>query len=466
MQIKTRLTLLFTSLIAALLLGFALTVYFTSSQIREEEYFKRLKQQGATKANLLFDAKVAPDVLQLIYKKAPNAMFQEEVAIYDTAFNLLYHDAVEIDKVKETQGMIDSIKAQKEIQFYIKKMQVEGFLHDHNGKKYIITSAAIDGYGLAKLVILRNTLIISFLLSVIVLFFVGRFLAKKSLQPVSLLVDKVKKITATNLDLRVDEGNRKDEISSLAITFNEMLNRLENSFDAQKHFVSNISHELRTPLTVMLAEMQLTIQKERSNLEYKQSIEHIISDTQKLIRLSNGLLDLAKASYDQTEIAFRPLRLDEILLDARNDVLHNQPKNSVDIIFEKEIDEDGFISVNGNEYLLKTAFSNLIDNGCKFSGNNKSVVKISYNQSNIVLTFSDTGIGINENEMQHIFKPFHRGANKKFVDGNGIGLFLTQKIIALHNGIISVESEKNEGTAFTILLNNMVQKNHQNGGSF
>ena len=452
MQIKTRLTLLFTSLIAALLLAFALTVYFTSSQTRENEYFKRLKQQAATKANLLFDTKVAPHVLQLIYKKAPNALFQEEVAIYDTTFHLLYHDAVEVDKVKETQGMIDTIIAQKETQFYVRNMQAVGFVYEHNNKLYVITSAAVDGYGLAKLNNLRNTLILSFVLSVIVLFFVGRFLAKKSLQPVSLLLDRVKQITATNLDLRVDEGNRKDEIAALAITFNEMLNRLENSFDAQKHFVSNISHELRTPLTAMLAEMQLTIQKERSTTEYQRSIEHIISDTQKLIRLSNSLLDLAKASYDQTEIAFKPIRLDEILLDARNDVLHNKPDYKVDIVFEKEIDNDLFISVNGNEYLLKTAFSNLLENGCKFSNSKQSTVSISYNINNIILAFSDNGIGISKEEQQHIFTPFHRGKNKKFVDGNGIGLFLTQKIIALHNGTISVTSQENEGTTFTIMF--------------
>lgn len=455
MQIKTRLTLLFTSLIAALLLVFALTVYFTSSQTREEEYFKRLKQQGATKANLLFDTKVAPNVLQLINKKAPNALFQEEVAVYDTTFNLLYHDAVEIDKVKETQGMINSIKAQKEIQFYIKNMQVVGFLYEHNGQQYVITSAAIDGYGLAKLVTLRNTLIISFLLSVIVLFFVGRFLANKSLKPVLLLVEKVKIITATNLDLRVEEGNRKDEIGALAITFNEMLNRLENSFDAQKHFVSNISHELRTPLTTMLAEMQLTIQKERSISEYKQSIEHIISDTQKLIRLSNSLLNLAKASYDQTEIAFKPIRIDEVLLDARNDVLHNQPKHNVDMVFEKEIDNDNFISVNGNEYLLKIAFINLMENGCKFSKNNQSITKISYDEKNLILTFSDTGMGISDTELQNIFTPFYRGDNKKSIDGNGIGLFLTKKIISLHNGNISITSKENEGTTFTISLTHL-----------
>lgn len=452
MQIKTRLTLLFTSLVAALLLAFALTVYITSSETREDEYFKRLKQQAATKADLLFDTKVAPTVLQLIYKNAPNALFQEEVAIYDTTFHLLYHDAVEIDKVKETQGMIDRIIAQKEIKFYLKDVQVVGFLYEHNGLHYVITAAAKDEYGLTKLANLRNTIIIAFLFSIVIIFFVGQFLSKKALQPVSSLVQKVKRITVTNLDLRVEEGNRKDEIAALAITFNEMLNRLESSFDAQKHFVSNISHELRTPLTAMLAEMQLTIQKERSNTEYQQSIEHIISDIQKLIRLSNSLLDLAKASYDQTEISFKEVRPDEILLDARNDVLRNQPDYKVNIIFEKETENDDFISINGNEYLLKVAFINLIENGCKFSNNKQSIISISYNDGQIILSFSDNGIGISNEELQHIFTPFYRGTNKKFAEGNGIGLFLTQKIISLHNGNLSVLSKENEGTTFTLTL--------------
>lgn len=453
MQIKTRLTILFTSLVAALLFIFALTVYFTSAETREEEYFTRLKQQASTKANLLLDTKIAPHVLQLIYKKTPNALFQEEVAIYDTAFHLLYHDAVEIDKVKETWGMIDSIIALKEIDFYLKNhLQVVGFLYVHDGKPYVITAAAKDEYGYQKLNVLRNTLIIAFIISIVIIFFVGQFLAKQSLRPVSTIVDKVKKITATNLDLRIDEGNKKDEIAALAITFNEMLNRLENSFDAQKQFVSNISHELRTPLTAMLAELQLTAQKERSTEEYKRTNTHIISDTQKLIRLSNNLLDFAKANYDQTEISFKEIRIDEILLDARNEVLHNQPDYKVNIAFEKEIEHDDFISINGNEYLLKTAFVNLIENGCKFSQSKECGVAISYNRHDIVIAFSDKGIGISEEDIQHIFTPFYRGRNKKFVGGNGIGLPLTQRIINLHKGNISVVSEKNKGSVFTVRI--------------
>ncbi len=385
-------------------------------------------------------------------KKLPNNLYEEEVAIYDTGFNLLYHDAVDVDKVKETRGMIDSIIALREIRFYIKKMQVVGFLYNHNHKDYVITAAAEDGSGLAKLAHLRNTLLLLFFASLVVILFVARFLAKKAFHPVTLMIDNVKKITATNLDLRLDEGNRKDEMAALAITFNEMLNRLENSFDAQKHFVSNIAHELRTPLTAMLAEMQLTLQKSRSNEEYKESIEHIIGDTKKLIRLSNSLLDLAKASYDQTEIAFKEVRLDEVLLDARNDVLHNHSLFKVAIEFKKEIEQDDFISVNGNEYLLKVGFINLMENGCKFSGDHQSVVSISYDAENIIIDFSDKGAGIHPEELPHIFTPFYRGINKKFVDGNGIGLFLTQKIIHLHKGSILVSSEENKGTCFSVHL--------------
>ena len=450
MQIKTRLTLLYTSLIAALLLVFALTIYFTSAETREDEYFKRLKQQAATKASLLFDTKIAPDVLQLIYKKSPNALFQEEVAVYDTAFNLLYHDDVEIDKVKETKGMIDTIVAKKEIQFYIGNLQVVGFLYTHGNNNYVITAAAIDEYGLSKLAILRNTLIGAFLISIIIIFFVGRFLAQQSLKPVSTLIDKVKSITATNLDLRVDEGNRKDEIAALAITFNEMLNRLENSFDAQKQFVSNISHELRTPLTAMLAELQLTVTKERDNEEYKHALHHIIDDTQKLVRLSNSLLDLAKANYDQSEINFKKVRLDEILLDARNDVLHNCADYKVIINYENE--NDNALSITGNEYLLRVAFINLIENGCKFSLDKQSNILIRSLSSGISLKFSDHGIGISKEDLPHIFSAFYRGDNKRKAEGNGIGLSLVQKIVSLHKGVIDVTSAINKGTTFIIKL--------------
>ncbi len=451
MQIRTRLTILFTTLTALLLLVFAITIYLSSSKTREDEYFKRLQQQASTKANLLFDTKVAPNVLQLIYQNVPSTLFQEEVAIYDTTFHLLYHDAVKIDKVKETRAMIDSIVTLKEIRFYVNNLQAIGFLYEHENNHYIVTAAAKDEYGFAKLANLRNTLIISFLISIIMIFIVGRFLARQSLKPVLVLVDKVKKITATNLDLRIDEGNRKDEIAALAITFNEMLNRLEKSFDAQKMFVSNISHELRTPLAIIISELELAISKERNMKEYKEVISFALQDAKRLAKLSNGLLDFAKASYDQSEIAFKEMRLDEILLDARKQVLKSDSNYKIVINFiDEEAEDDDYISINGNEYLLKVAFINLMENGCKFSSDNTCTITISHKHPLAVLQFEDNGIGIAKEDLPNIFMPFYRGSNKKYADGNGIGLSLTQKIIKLHKGNITVQSNENIGTTFTI----------------
>jgi signal transduction histidine kinase len=452
MTIRNKLTFLFTAIIAALLLAFALVIYFSFSENREDEYYNLLRRTAITKANLLLDAKVPPAVLQLIYHKSENTLFQEEVAVYDTSFHLLYHDAVEIDKVKETRQMINDIINKKEIKFYQGPLQVVGILYHLHNNNYIITSAANDQDGYAKLLHLKYTLFISFFVAIIFIFMAGRFIAYKALQPVANIIDKVEEITATNLDLRINEGNGKDEMAELAITFNAMLNRLEKSFDAQKEFVSNITHELRTPITAMLAELQLMLSKPQNNEEYKQSIHHTIDDAKKLVHLSNSLLDLAKANYDQTDIAFKEVRLDEILLDARNDVLHNQAEYKVNIIFEKEIEDDDFISVKGNEYLLKVAFMNLIDNGCKFSEAKEATVAITYFKDKTILRFHDNGIGIDQKELPNIFASFYRGGNKKYASGNGIGLSLTKKIIDLHKGIIDVTSKIDEGTTFTVEL--------------
>jgi signal transduction histidine kinase len=450
MKIRAKLLLLFLTLFGALLLAFAVFIYVSTSQSRKDQYYKHLKREAITKANLLFDAKVPPAVLQLIYKNSINSLFEEEVAVYDTSFNLLYHDAVQIDKVKETRKMIDQIILQKEITFDQGTLQVVGLLYLHKGKTYVITAAANDKYGLTRLEEFKYTLIISFIIIISLTIAAGYYFVGKALNPVAEIVDKVEEITATNLYKRVQVKNEKDEIGELAITFNNMLDRLEQSFDGQKNFVSNISHELRTPLATIVGELQLALIRERSINEYKEVIKLSLSDAQRLVRLSNGLLDLAKASYDQTTVSMKELRTDELLMDAREAVLKINEEYKVDIVFEREIDDDDDISVKGNEYLLKVAFINLMENACKFSANHQCIVSINFDRDQIKLGFKDSGIGIPEDELESIFSAFYRGKNKDFSPGNGIGLSLTQKIISMHNGVIRVASTVNSGSVFTI----------------
>jgi len=452
MKIRLKLTLLFAGLFGVLLLAFALTLYLTTAAHREADYFQRLRQLAITKTNLLVDAGVPPATLELIYKNSLTTLPQEEVAIFDTAFQLLYHDIGDIDKLRETKGMLDSIMALKEIHFYYEDLQVTGFLYPHRGNIYVITAAARDEEGLTRLHTLGLELMLGFTVAIALTLLAGIFFARKALQPVSAMVEKVAAISASRMDLRLSEGNRKDEIATLALTFNRMLDRLEQSFDAQKQFVGNISHELRTPLAAIIAEAEVSAIRSRSPEEYRETLRLILQDARRLSRLSTDLLDLAKTAYDPTGIQFSTVRPDEVLLDARQAILQANPGYRVLLHFEKEMEEGDCITVTGNEYLLRVAFSNLIENACKFSADKQCDVHIRYAKSQIALEFRDTGIGIPPEDLENIFTPFFRGANKRYAPGNGIGLSLTQRIVTLHHGTLTVTSHPGNGSAFTITL--------------
>ncbi|TGK10075.1 HAMP domain-containing protein [Leptospira fletcheri] len=453
MKLRNKLTLIFSSIVAVLLLGFAVSIYITYSEDREEEFYKRLKQLGMTKADLLIGAKINPQSLQLIYASAPNSYFQDEVAIYDKDFNLLYHDSSDNDKVKESKEMFERILKEKEIHFYTNSIQAVGFVYHHSGSDYIITAAAVDGYGLAILKKFKYKLAFGFLICVSLTFLAGKIFSIQALRPVTDLVTKTEEITAKNLDLRVNEGNGKDEISKLARTLNRMLDRLEKSFESQKHFVSHISHELRTPLSALITELEISKNKDRGVREYKQTISSALEDAKKIVRLINGLLDLAKANYDSSEIGFKSLRLDEILLDARQELIKQNANYSLNLHFASDFGDDlNFISILGNEYLLKVAFSNLMENGCKFSENKQSTVSINRFKEKTILTFTDNGVGIKESEIPKIFDSFYRGFNSNFASGNGIGLALVSRIVQLHGGTIAVKSEEGSGSSFIVEL--------------
>ncbi|MEC4113684.1 sensor histidine kinase [Myroides pelagicus] len=450
MKIRTRLTLLFTVLVASLFIVFASILYWSSAQHRENEFYGQLEREAITKAKLFFEAKVKPQTLHRIYKNNSQHINEVEVAIYNRAFELLYHDDVEIDRVKETEEMLASIIANKILHFEQEEWQVVGLRLTFDDKDYIITAAAYDEYGFTKLQNLLYTIAVLALLSIIVIGTAGVFFANRALSPIKKMINEVNEITATSLNLRLSHEQNKDELALLANTFNEMLNRLEYSFDAQKQFVSNISHELRTPLAAIIAELELSLAKEQTREQYVMTIENALADARRLVRLSNSLLDFAKASYDPTEIAFKPVCLDEVVLDACQKLQRINKSYKFSFFIEDSVSREEMMVVSANLYLIQVAFVNLLENACKYSENEQCNVSILYKDNHLIVKVSDTGIGIKPEDMEAIFVPFYRGENEYFKQGNGIGLPLTKKIIDLHKARIAVESLVGKGTTFTI----------------
>ena len=452
MKIKTKLTIRYTALTAIIFLMTMFSIYIFSENERSNSFYRSLKREAVTKAHLFLSGKVKASTMQSVYLNNHNFIDEVEVAIYRPDFKMLYHDAIQSDIVKETSGMMSDISRKKSIEFHVGTYQAIGMVYEFEGRNYIITAAAYDGYGHASLNSLKKILIGLSFLGLSILMIMGYVLANSALSPVKEIVKKVKSISANNIEERLPIGKNEDELDELSHAFNELLSDLEQAFRSQKMFVSNVSHELRTPMAALIAETELTLLKPREKERYQTSLNNILSDSKRIIKLIEGLLNLAKADYNPGQIKMEPVRLDELLMDAQKTVIKAHPDYHIELVFEEEADDDSVITVYGNIYLLTTAFINIIENNCKFSDDRSSRVQIGYWKENSIIRFSDNGIGLSEEDKKHMFVPFYRGDNATYSTGHGIGLTLVHKIITLHNGRVEVNSEKNEGTTFIISL--------------
>lgn len=457
MKIRNRLTLLVSIVFGSILLAFVVGVYQFYSNKCKEDYFDRLRFRAELKIDLIDGETVDPDILHAIYESSPPNM-EPQLTAYDLrSGTMVYRDKQWTLPPRVYKDIVTSVThSRTPVERWEGNNQLCGFVHRGDRTTYAVITSGHDILGERQLSQLRMALAVAYILAMIATAFTARFFTKKALQPVALMTDKVKDITLSNhLGLRLDEGNRQDEVAQLAIMFNQLLAQLEKSFDSQKQFVYNISHELRTPLSAIIAELELSTDNPHITTDdYHRIVSKVLDDAHRIVKLSNNLLDLAKANYSPAEIGMRELRLDELLLNLCGSVQNNNTGYAVQLIFDvDDIDDDRSISIMGNEYLLGVAFGNLMDNGCKFSPSHSCEVHIGYDAHDAIVRVIDHGIGIVEDDREAIFQPFYRGCNKGFADGNGIGLSLTKRIIELHKGKIILDSRAGL-TEFTVRMKN------------
>jgi len=457
MKIQNRLTLIFSCIFGLILLLFILSVYRYYALNVHDDYFERLHLQAAVKVDLIDGETVDKDILHVLYENAPPHT-EPLVTIYTDRGKMVYKDKDNILPIYKQVEFYNKIRQNGQFKTWFGSHQLYGMLIQGEKGFYVVSAIGYDKRGMSQLKSLRTLLLVAYLIAMLFIVLAVRLFTKQAFTPVSRMTKKVSDITGSHLlEIRLDEGNRKDELAHLAITFNNMLTQLKSAFDAQKQLVYNMSHELRTPLSAIVTELELVRESAHEKEDYMKAVDKVLDDSHRLVKLSNNLLDMAKANYAPSEIATHVVRLDEILLGA----CHNEQKAEVgykvQIVFDKEdILDDRLISLHGNEYLLGVAFGNLMDNGCKFSPNKLCEVHISYEDSFVIVRVEDHGIGIKSADLSSIFNPFYRGENKNFAQGNGIGLSLTKKIIEIHGGDISVESEPGH-TIFTVRLHNLMQ---------
>ena len=312
---------------------------------------------------------------------------------------------------------------------------------------YLVVAMSLEDFEIVQ--ILKNILLISYPLILILLFLIARFFAGKSIKPVSTIIDTSSQITKDNLKTRIPLPVNKDELYVLSQNINNLLDRVENAIEREKQFTSDASHELRTPLAVMKGTMEVLIRKPRDQKEYEEKINFCITEVDRLNHMVDQLLLLARFENQKQNIKNETIYLNAIILD--NLTRFSSKIENKKLKVNTEFSEDFYIQ--SDNYLVSIVISNLISNAIKYSNKNGEInINLVNNNNQISFSIADIGIGILPVDIDKIFNSFYRSdvTNHAEIKGTGLGLSIVKRLCDLLKLEIAVESKLNHGTTFIL----------------
>lgn len=327
-----------------------------------------------------------------------------------------------------------------------------GQLFGEDTNRYIVVITARDRRGDTTTQYIFRIFIIGSVLFVGLAYFLGRFFAKKILEPIGRIAAEANRITASNLHKRLPPSRGEDEVSDLIRTFNDMLDRLETSFEIQANFINNASHELKTPITTIIAESEIMLLKQRTPEEYEEALQGIHSQAFRLGTLTESLLKLTQTGYDGNKQVLDVVRVDELLESVKENLDKLYPANKISMRFERLPENHELLLIPCNRPLLELAISNIVSNGVKYSDNEVVFVELNADAERISIRITDIGIGIPAEDLPHLYEPFFRGKKAARYSGYGLGLPLASKIIRMHGGELQIQSEQDKGTIAQIIF--------------
>lgn len=281
----------------------------------------------------------------------------------------------------------------------------------------------------------------------------GYFLARKSLAPIASMNSQTKRISAESLSQRLDVTNPRDELGRLATTINDLLRRLESSFNEQQRFIADASHELRTPLAVLRGETEVALAKQRTADEYQQSLSLIQEEAERLSRIVEDLFLLARQPIDAPATLMRErVSLNETVKDCARAAQVLAGRKGVRLTIENN---SSLIDLNGDKELITRMILNLLDNAVKYTPAGGEIsLALTRQNGNAEIVVRDTGIGIAETDRKRVFDRFYRvdKARSRALGGAGLGLSIVRWIVEVHGGEIRIDSAPGRGSTFTVDL--------------
>lgn len=278
----------------------------------------------------------------------------------------------------------------------------------------------------------------------------GWLLTKRALKPLDAVISASHRISSGDLQHRIEASEEaSQEIRDLTAAFNHMITRLETSFQQIRDFSENVSHELRIPLSILRGQTELSLKRLRSGEEYQKTLESNLEEILRMEKIVERLLFLSKA--DRGEIELNTVELD--IADLLGYVYKQLRLPALEKNVHMTLDTNGPVLIRGDELLLRELLLNLVQNAVIYTPAGGDVaLSLCRRDSGVLVSVADTGCGIPEGEIPHIFERFYQADKSRSSQGHGLGLSLCKWIVEVHQGKISVESIVGQGSMFTVSL--------------
>ncbi len=449
MKIKYRITIIFTLIVSSILFLLCFSVYYFFDLKRESEFKKRLKNRTRFTINLLKKVEgINKDLLGKI-DASTYTLESKSIIVYDQNDKEEYSYTEEgAMRIEANKTILEKAKKNGDYYFIKDDHEAVAVAYTDNQNTFVVVTAAYDKDGFQKLSMLALILSLSWVTGVLITFLSGLLFSMRLVLPIRNIINEVKKISSQNLSRRIDTYKSKDELGELASTFNELLTRLQESFDIQGRFIANASHELSTPLASISSQLEIALQNERSTDEYKTLIYSVYEDVRTLTQLTRSLLEIAKASGTTDGIELSLVRVDELLMKIPAELKKSDARYNAELHFDSFPDDEDRLLVFGNADLLYSAIKNIVINACKYSEDHQANVSLHFLEASVQIRVADNGPGIKKEELELVFQPFYRSKDNITTQGFGLGLSLASTIIKLHKGTIKPVAGK--GTVFVI----------------
>jgi signal transduction histidine kinase len=450
MKTQTKLATIFFLVSLIIIIGFSGLVYYFIIQYSFTDFYKRLEIRAVVAAKSELEEEVA--AFEEVRKQHLEKLPQEKEYFFEITSNNDFR--AEARKLNLPISFFNNILKEGNTIHQQGEIFFSGIRYPSKKGDYIVIVSAENYYNSHHLAYLRNIFMAAIIVTSLLALYVSILFSKIVFNPVKRITSSVREISSQNLHLRLQPSSGNDEISELTVTFNNMLDRLETSFETQNNFISNASHELSNPLTSIIGAAEVTLSKERKPEEYIEALQTILMEAERLDNITRSLLLLAQTGFDGKKQKFERVRADQLLWDVKETVDKMNPRNKVHINLSLMPEAPEKLKIMGHPHLLILALSNLVNNACKYSNNQTVTMAIGTSDERVIIVIKDLGIGIPEEDIPHIYDPFFRASNTNSYEGYGIGLPLTRNIVRMHKGDIEVTSQLGKGTTVQLSFPN------------